>query len=197
MESRHQPMKTSTGKSIVLAALVLCLCTGGSGARTAEADETRSNVIAAFLYNFLLFTEWPSDKALDRGPYLIGVVGENLFARAAAAIEKRQAGGRAISFRHFPEVDDIEPTHVLFVEDADALPEVRKAVGKRPVLLVGDSDDFTRRGGIIRFYEEPAGKEMAVRVEINRTAADRADIRFRSQLMRLAKIVDHPVPAMP
>ena len=177
---------------LALAALLLA-----APARHARADEARYAVISAFLYNFLLFTDWPADKTLDQGPFLIGVLGRNPFERAAAAIEQRQAGGRSIAFLHFPALADVRPTHLLFVADADAadMPAIRKASAKHPVLLVGDSERFTRRGGMIRFYEEGAGKEKAMRVEINKTAADLARIRFRSQLMRLAQIVTHPVPA--
>lgn len=166
----------------------------------AAAQEARYTVMAAFLFNFLLFTDWPAHDVLDSGPYVIGVIGSNPFERAAPTLEQRNAGGRDIRFAHFKTRKDLEPVHILFVTaEADSgLHEIREALKESPVLLVGESEDFTQRGGVIRFFEEATGAartETTLRVEINRPSAEARRIRFRSQLLRLAQVVDYPVPS--
>ena len=192
-------MECRFSRLVLIALAALCASAGPLSALSPQDQEARANVVAAFLYNFLLFTEWPPDPALDQGPFVIGVLGRNPFERAAAAIERRSVANRPIVFRHFRNLANLEPAHVLFVADAESadMESLRNAIGQQPVLLVGDSPAFTRQGGTIRFYDEAAGKEAALRVEINKTAADRVGIRFRSQLLRLAQVVEHPVPGEP
>ncbi len=166
----------------------------------AIAQEARYTVMAAFLFNFLLFTEWPAHDSLDEGPFIIGVVGSNPFEHAAPTLEQRQAGGRSIRFVHYERIADLEPTHILFVTTAvdSLLSDIHSALDDVPVVLVGESGDFTARGGVIRFFDEAtksARTEMALRVEINRLSAEARQIRFRSQLLRLAHVVDYPMPA--
>lgn len=191
-----RPIKTSV--SICLSGFLLAAAL--IAPPRAVAQETRYTVMAAFLFNFLLFTEWPEHDSLDDGPFVIGVVGSNPFERAAPTLEQRNAGGRSIRFVHYENIDDLEPTHILFVTPAvDAhLADIRSALADAPVVLVGESSDFTQRGGVIRFFKEVTEStptEKTLRVEINRHSATARHIRFRSQLLRLAHVVDHPVPA--
>jgi hypothetical protein len=66
--------------------------------------------------------------------------------------------------------------------------EILMAAASVPVLTVGETDDFIRAGGIIRFIE--AGRK--IRFEINPDAADRVSLRLSSRLLRLADIVRPP-----
>ena len=50
---------------------------------------------------------------------------------------------------------------------------------------MGDSDDFTEVGGIIRLYQE--GNNL--RIEINIDAAERAGLKISSKLLSLAKVI--------
>ncbi len=169
------------------------------GQTTPRAVEDRYNLVSAFLYNFLLFTEWPEDNA--RTPMVIGVLGENPFGRAADAIAQKQVGRRSIEFRYFSRVEDVEPTHILFVpiSQDQASAELCRRLRGSPVLTVGESERFTRQGGVIRFFEQRdrAGGDVVLRVEINETAAEELGIRFRAKLMRLAQLVRYPWPEDP
>jgi len=53
------------------------------------------------------------------------------------------------------------------------------------ILTVGEAEDFTSEGGIVRFVLD-AGR---VRLEFNLDAADEAKLRISSKLLSLAKIV--------
>jgi uncharacterized protein DUF4154 len=66
--------------------------------------------------------------------------------------------------------------------------EVLNAVGKAPVLTVGEGLDFLRSGGIIRFLK--SGNR--IRFEINPDAAARASLHLSSRLLRLAEISKIP-----
>ncbi len=54
-----------------------------------------------------------------------------------------------------------------------------------PILTIGDSPNFARRGGIINFILV----DDKVRFEINVEAAKQANINISSRLLSLAKII--------
>jgi hypothetical protein len=57
----------------------------------------------------------------------------------------------------------------------------------KSILTVGETEMFTRQGGIINFITV----DNKVRYEINLDAARRADLDISSKLLRLAKIVGY------
>jgi len=63
--------------------------------------------------------------------------------------------------------------------------EIIDIVGKDGVLTVGDTSGFIESGGGINFLME----ENKIRFDINLTAAEKAGLKIRSQLLRLAKRV--------
>ena len=54
------------------------------------------------------------------------------------------------------------------------------------VLSVGDSSEFTRRGGVIHLYLEDGHMRFAVNV----AAAEKARLRISAKLLNLARIVE-------
>lgn len=169
-----------------------------------DAEGARYNLMAVFLYNFASFIEWPADSALSQGPITIGVLGANPFGSAVAAIEKKTVNGRALTFRSFASPSEVQPIHILFVAKSAArqMDEVRRVLRGHPVLTVGETEDFTRQGGVVRFYEVETGAGRAdpgrnLRLEINERLARDLNLQIRSKLLRLATVVDYPAPDVP
>jgi hypothetical protein len=130
----------------------------------------------AFLYSFLKYVEWPGPA---NAPILVCVAGQNPFGRTALLETMRdQVNGREVTAEEILEPD--ERCNVVFVPETAKGGYVREAKGK-PVLLVGESDDFLKEGGIIRFVEHK-GK---LRFEIDVEAAQRAKLRISPSLLRL------------
>ena len=76
---------------------------------------------------------------------------------------------------------------MLFVggNESGSVRELLAAVKDMPVLTVGESEDFLRQGGIIRFCME----DRKVRFEVNEDASRRAHLSVSSRLLLLAKNV--------
>jgi YfiR/HmsC-like len=140
-------------------------------------------VKAAYLFNFAKFIEWPSEART--GPLTICVAGANPFGDVLTEtlrgemVHDRELASRLIS--------DPEPgCHMIFVpQGAESTSYLRAARGS-PTLTVGESADFISQGGIINFILE-RGK---VRFEIDSKAAERAELRISSHLLRLARAPD-------
>jgi hypothetical protein len=178
----------SAGSGTLAAALaLLAVCPASAAQDVPRAPEYR--IKAAFLYNFTLYTEWPPN-AFDRpdSPLLLAVVGEDPFgSQLDAAVRGKTVNGRSIDVRRYERAADVPPCHLLFLSNAQAgnLPQVLRRFADLPLLIVGETEDFTRSGGTIRFFVE----ENKVRFEVNIDAALRAHVKFSSKLLSLARVV--------
>jgi hypothetical protein len=172
----------------------------------AVADSTPSQeyqVKAAFLYNFLQFVDWPEEKFADSNePIIIGVIGNDPFGNAFEPIVSKKVKGRAVVIKRFNgleelkksvekdklrEIETLTKCHLLFICSSEQknLKEIIDTVKDHSVLTVGEMEGFLESGGIINWFVE----EKKIRFEINTAAAERAKLKIRSNLLRLAKRV--------
>jgi hypothetical protein len=149
--------------------------------RALGADLSEYQVKAAFLYNFARYVEWPEDAA---PAFRICVLGDDPFgATLPDAVRDKRVRERPVEVAH-PDPGDLAGCHLLFVAASEAplLPRLLAGVGGAHVLTVGESEGFTRAGGMIRMRIE----ENKVRFDVNLEAAQRVGLRISSQLLKLA-----------
>jgi len=195
-------MKIRPYNFLVLVVVLLatpCVAQGG--------DESASNreyqVKAAFLYNFIKFVDWPKEKTADpNAPLIIGILGKDPFGDAFEPLRDKEKKVLIQRFQGFaeleksgekkkdqphPKQDAISKCHLLFVctSESERLADILKSVKNSSILTVADTPNFLEAGGIINFVTE----EKKIRFEINVTAAEKAKLKIRSQLLRLAKKV--------
>jgi hypothetical protein len=179
-------------RTLYIVALATALALGGrvQAARASQAN-LEYEVKAAFLYNFAKFVEWPDNAfAVADAPIVFCIVGTNPFdGGLERVISDRTAHGRRILVR-----ENADPTpeacNLVFVpgaEDARVARVVQTAQAAQgaPVLTVGESQAFNDAGGMIRLVVEEGG----VRFDINAAIAERAGLKFSSQLLKLARKV--------
>jgi hypothetical protein len=82
---------------------------------------------------------------------------------------------------------DIGHCHLLFVSRSEAKQqsELFRALADSNVVTIGESPDFTKEGGQVRFF---LSKIQTIKIEINRTAAHRAGIFISSRILKMARI---------
>jgi hypothetical protein len=143
---------------------------------------------AAFLYNFTKFVEWQTAHSTDAAtPLTIGVLGNNPFGdELEHIVHGRKVNGRNVVIK---EVSSAEAAtvNVLFVTAGEEkqFEPLRTALQAAGVLTVGESEEFTRLGGIITFVPE-GGK---IRFEINIVAARDSYVKISAELQKLARTV--------
>ena len=183
-------------KKLAIAALTIGLILSHDRAAGAAAYG-EYEVKAAFLLNFARLVQWPTTAFHDsEEPILLGVLGQDPFDGALQSlVEGRKAGPRTIRVKRITHVRDIATCHIVFasVPEAAPLAEILAAARAASVLLVGDGQDFARKGGSINFYSD----EGKVRFAINRRAAEDAGLKISSRMLRLAKLVPEDSSAAP
>ncbi len=181
-----------------LACLIAALAVGAvigfapyGGARAEELSASASRVyliMAAFLYNFAKFTEWPAQAyAGPSAPLRICVLGEGHLGRALSALDGKQIKGRQVATAHLAKAEDAGTCQVLYIDpsEMERLPGILKGLDGRPVLTVTDIHypDPTN-GGIInlRIVAEK------IRFQIDKNVAEAAGLYLSSKLLALAEV---------
>lgn len=156
-----------------------------------RAQSKEYQLKAAFLFNFAQFVEWPPETfATPDAPFCIGVLGDDPFGSALdAMVQGETISGHKITVLRASQLDVLKNCQIVFVSKSEKnrIPEILAALKSKPVLTVGDMENFGQRGGNINFYQE----DNKVRFAINPAAAKEDGLRISSQLLRLGKIV-HP-----
>jgi hypothetical protein len=85
------------------------------------------------------------------------------------------------------QMETLKQCHLLFIcpSEKKNLSEIIDLVKNQGVLTVADTQEFLDTGGIVNFVIE----DNKVRFDINLTASEKAGLKIRSQLLRLAKKV--------
>jgi uncharacterized protein DUF4154 len=155
-------------------------------ASVSAQDVTEPALKAAFIYNFAIFTEWPTD-VVPPGPFVICVLGD---AAVGEALE-RQFKGRLIAGHSMAVAQPAlagpqRVCHVLYVSGVTAGQAGRLIAGLRdvPVLTISDVEGFADLGGIAQFFFEHG----RLRFSVDLASAGRARLQLSSRLLALAKL---------
>jgi len=170
--------------------LVVCLLLGvGRGWGDEEAEQKKlARYKAVFMYNFIEYVKWPKEKR--DGPFVIDMLGEcEVVSTMEAVARKRRAGDRQMVVNRIASIEEIDPScHMLFIAPAQAeqMKKVDAEIHGRNILTVGDSPGLTDKGVIINFVS--IGSKL--RFKINLEAAEAADLRLSSHLLKLGILAE-------
>jgi hypothetical protein len=144
---------------------------------------------AAFLYNFTQFVSWPAIPVpKNPSPFVIGILGEDPFGTVLDQIVKGETvNGRKIVVERYSNLASINDCQILFISRSEErhLDEIFAAMKDKPVLTVGDSQQFAKRGGAINLITE----RNRIRITVNLATAQRNRLIFSSNLLRAAEVI--------
>ncbi|OWW19121.1 YfiR family protein [Noviherbaspirillum denitrificans] len=142
---------------------------------------------AAFVYNFALFTEWPSDTAYEGGTLNICVNPGSVLRQSLAGLGERAVKGRRIAVRNLAALDALNTCHVLFVDggDRERWVQIKKGLGGAAVLTISDDEEIGHDGSIIALSMD----NKRVVFDVDTRAARQARLAISSKLLRLARMV--------
>lgn len=173
-----------------LAGLLACLLGCLLGAPAASIAQPEQNVKAAFVFNFVRFTEWPAPRLPARDSPLSLCVWSNdaRLSESMKALAGRPVDARTFRVFDVDRPDELGKCHALFIADASPGGPVAAWLRKAEslgVLTIGDSDGFAASGGMIGLVSD--GSRM--RFDINDKAVKRSGLKLGSQLYQLGRSV--------
>src|SRR4051812_19070122 len=156
----------------------------------AFAEYTEYAVKGEFIERFTRFIDWPENAfASADAPFVICILGENPFGDYLDRLARnRKIKDRTVQVSHPSSLRELDRCHVLFIARSEKgrVGAVVARAENKPILTVGDTTGFAEEGVLVNFYQE----EGSVHFEINASAAKRSSLRFSSQVMKLARIVN-------
>lgn len=165
------------------AILLLATCAGAvSGADVDVANEP--SVKAAFVLNFIKYTEWPSSAETEVHPVRICSPSVKPLNGQLASLQGKPLRRGVVEVRTRVQPRDWPGCHVLYLdaEDTDYVDAATRTLAGLPVLLVSDAADFVQRGGTIGLR----AVGTRIQFDVNLAAGQRAGLKLSSHMLRLA-----------
>lgn len=165
----------------VLAALLSVAARGQPG------DEYRAKAVA--LFTLSKFVEWPPEAFRDStDPISICVLGTNPFGDLLYhAVSGRVVQGRSFSILQVADIPQARLCHILFITGSERsrLRTIFNGLSATGTLTVGDTEGFTRQGGVVNM--RMSGGD--VRFHVNLSAAAQQRLQISARLLNLAELV--------
>lgn len=157
----------------------------------AAGQEFEAELKAEFLERFTRFIAWPDSSTVgDKSvPFVIGVVGDDAMQGALENLAGRASiKGKTVQVRRVDDLSGISACQIVFIAGSQRgrLSEVLGAVRGKPILTVGDSEGYGRRGVMINFFRDGE----FIRFELNKSSAENAGMQLANDLLGLAKVVN-------
>jgi hypothetical protein len=176
--------------------------TAGLYAQNKEsAHEVEYKIKAAFIYNFVKFSDWPGDTNNIDKPIKIAILGSNPFGNAFEPVKNEKLKERTVEIKEYQTmnslfkdnndveikkiIEELKEAHVVFISlsEENNIPQIVKLLEGSNILTVSEAPNFLQAGGIIHLIKD----SEKVCFEVNPEAAAKNNIKIRAQLMRLSK----------
>ena len=146
-----------------------------------------------YLYNFLLFVDWPKSAASDT--IKLAVYGAPRIYEALRSMSGKTIKGKSLVVFSLTKPEGLDNAcQVLFVGDTgpQVVRELLNKVAGKPVLTVSDKAGFIGLGGMVSINGGDglgeAGKKQK-RFTINLFTVLEAHMKIRSRLLRISEVI--------
>ena len=165
-----------------LLCMVLALAVGGPSGIGRAGVLPELDLKVAYLYNFVVYTQWPDANAPSRRVCFFGP--DNL-ADAAQTLETRTVGASRLNVVSVNSPVQGRQCHVLFVSEREAgnMESVYRALGDSPVLVVADTPSQPRAMVQIALQ----GNRLVF--DVNLARARQSGLNISSKMLNLARSV--------
>lgn len=142
---------------------------------------------AAFIYNFIVFTDWPPEAVFERSTLNICTNPNGTMHQPLQRLTAKSVNGRKIAIRPLATADTLRTCHVMFLEaaDRDYWKKIRKDAALMPLLTISDDEARDGDGSIIVLVTS----QDRIVFDIDTRAAGMARLSLSSKLLRLARAV--------
>jgi hypothetical protein len=158
---------------------------GASLAGPAQAQAVPEYVMkATYLYNFMVFAEWPPvDARVASDPVTLCVFGQDNFGTALDSLEGKNVNGRRLTVLRMNSLAQLRKCHLLFITEREAvnMASIQNSLGDAPVLTVAD----TPQAGGAAIVLALDGKRLVF--DINLQRIKRSGITLSSKVLQLAR----------
>ncbi len=149
-----------------------------------------AKIKALLIKEILRQIEWPVEVGLNdlSKPFILSVLGNHPFENFLGAnYNGKKIKDKLVQVRYIKKVEDIGTTHMLFIEELGRkdLQRVLDYVKDLPILTMGNTEDYAKRGVHVNLLEE-----NKIKMEVNETVARQSGLVFTPNLLKNARIIN-------
>jgi hypothetical protein len=143
---------------------------------------------AACIMTFPEFIEWPSHSTVSEpsSPFVIGVLGDTpIFSILESRSKKHTIRNKKVKVIAINDYSQINNCNALFISTLSRkkLKQLLQEIDNLPILTIGDTKNYERRGVMINFFI--LGNHA--KFNVNCAAAKKCGLRITSRIVRYAK----------
>ena len=156
-----------------------------SCADQANDKQVVRKIQAGFIYNFIRFTTWPDSSLKAEAPLVVAIIGDSSSAETLRReLDDKKYGNHPIISKIIEPEGSLDGVHIVFLLKKSSLSpaELVKRIGRRPILSIGEAENFLQSGGMIRLFLS----DDTIHFTLNVRAARESDIALSSQLGSMA-----------
>ncbi|GJL76261.1 YfiR family protein [Nitrosomonas sp.] len=178
-----RPLNTFVKRSVVH--FLCAVCVGymfPSSQSAAFADElVEYKVKAAFIYNFIAFTQWPADTGQTLN---LCIYGKDYFDDEIDKLQNRSVNNHQIKVIRTDSIEQLQDCQAIFFSKSvrEKLPALLDVIRNKPVLTLADSPGAATQGVAINM----ALSNEKIVFEINLREARSSGLNISARLLSLA-----------
>jgi len=174
----HPVLRQALWAVVALLALVALQC-------EAREPVLESDLKAAFVFNFAVFTEWPQEVLPGGAPIILCASPAGAMLASLGALHDKVVNGHRLALRS--SAGTPRACHVLVLDksDRERWAQVKRELAGAGVLTVSDDRVISADGAVIGLTIEA----QRIGFDVNLTAARSARVNLSSKLLRLARSV--------
>jgi hypothetical protein len=173
--------------NLFLMALLVTIPVTVQGQTDQEYKEMQ--VKAAYLYNFTKFVYWTTQPdTREPASITIGLIQADKIASLLEDYIKTTSPGSGVIVKRINDVKaDLTGCQLVYIDQSqkEHLAQILEPIKGNKILTVSDIFGFTRRGGMVGFYQE----DGRIRIEINLSEVKNSGLEISAKLMEVARIV--------
>lgn len=155
----------------------------------------KQKIRALYLYNFLLFVDWPKTAISNSDAIKVIIYGDPHLYEALKPMAGKMIKGKKLVVESLLKSEALDDScQVLFVSHKEKpdVKELLKKAGGKPILTVSDMKGFVYSGGMVVFKSHTDSRnngKKQKRFIINLSAVRKSHLKIRSRLLRISDVL--------
>ena len=161
---------------------------GGLSAEERKISATASDLKAAYIFNFVRFTDWPTLRDKSNGSLRLNVLNDQKIYDTLYMLSQEPSGVEmGLAVQSCLEDTCLKQSSIIFIGQSDGVDykKLLKSLNGSAVLTISDIAGFSRNGGMIEISQD--GNRMVF--TINLDTVKKSDLYVSAQLLQLANII--------
>lgn len=176
----------------ICVAIAGCISIGMPGASLFAGENqitaTASDIKAAYIFNFIRFTDWPTLRDKTDGSLRLNVLNDQKVYDILDMLAEEKVGKEmGLDVQSCLSEACLKQSSIIFIGQFEGVDyqKLLKSLNGSPVLTISDIPGFARKGGMIEIRQD--GDRMTF--TINLDTVKKSDLYVSAQLLQLANII--------